>query len=146
MNNESIIEACARAAHEVNRAYCIAIGDYTQVAWEHAADWQKSSARDGVAGALDGNTPEQSHEAWMADKIAAGWTFGPTKDPETKQHPRMVPYAELPASQRQKDSLFVSTVRCMAASLGGVVRYPASPGFPAHTRDWSTGADTPDPA
>lgn len=30
------IEACASAAHEVNRRYCISIGDNTQPHWEDA--------------------------------------------------------------------------------------------------------------
>src|SRR5438105_262770 len=38
-----VVEACARAAHEVNRAYCLALGDASQVAWEDAPEWQRSS-------------------------------------------------------------------------------------------------------
>ena len=34
MNN--IIEACARAAHEANRAYCLALGDTSQPSWDDA--------------------------------------------------------------------------------------------------------------
>ena len=117
MNNENVIEACARAAHEVNRAYCFALGDDSQPAWEAAPEWQKSSARNGVAGALAGNTPEQSHESWLAEKKATGWKYGPVKDPEKKEHPCFVPYAELPAAQQKKDHLFTSTVREMAAAL-----------------------------
>jgi hypothetical protein len=119
MNVQELHNACARAAHEVNRAYCIALGDMSQPGWDDAPDWQKSSARNGVAGALAGNTPEQSHEAWLADKRAAGWTYGPVKDPEKKEHPCFVPYADLPTSQRAKDALFVSTVREMAKALNG---------------------------
>lgn len=116
---ENMIEACARAAHEANRAYCIAIGDDSQPAWDSAPDWQKSSARNGVAGALAGNTPEQSHEAWFAEKYAAGWAWGECKDPERKLHPCMVPYKDLPPQQRAKDELFLSVVRATAAALGG---------------------------
>ncbi len=111
------IEACAEAAHEANRIYCIALGDTSQPAWRHAPAWQKSSAINGVRGALAGNTPEQSHESWTAEKLAAGWTFGPVKDPEAKTHPCLVPYAELPLAQRAKDTLFLATVRAMAEAL-----------------------------
>jgi hypothetical protein len=110
-------EACARAAHEVNRAYCIAIGDTSQPRWEDAPDWQRSSAVNGVSGVLKGNTPEQLHESWLAEKQATGWKYGPVKNPETKEHPCFVPYAELPAAQKAKDLLFVTTVRTMAESL-----------------------------
>jgi RyR domain len=115
---KAILEACAQAAHEVNRAYCIALGDMSQPSWEDAPDWQKSSARNGVNGVLAGNTPEQSHESWLEEKRATGWRFGPVKNPETREHPCFVPYAELPPAQRSKDHLFVSTVREMARALG----------------------------
>lgn len=114
---EKMIEACARAAHEVNRAYCAAIGDASQVAWEDAPEWQKSSARNGVRGALAGNTPEQSHESWLAEKAATGWKFGPVKNADTKEHPCFVPYAELPPSQRAKDALFIATVQYASAAF-----------------------------
>lgn len=110
MDQNTIFEACARAAHEANRAYCLALGDNSQPAWEAAPEWQKSSARNGVRGAIAGNNPKQSHEAWMAEKLANGWKFGPVKDAEKKEHPCMVPYEELPAEQRAKDSIFLSVV------------------------------------
>ena len=115
--NPSVIEACARAAHETNRAYCIAIGDTSQPSWDDAPDWQKSSARNGVTGALAGNTPEQSHEGWLAEKRTAGWTYGPRKDPEKREHPCFVPYDELPPEQRVKDALFLAVVRAVATAL-----------------------------
>jgi hypothetical protein len=118
MNPTDSIEACARAAHEANRAYCIAIGDDSQPSWEEAPDWQKSSARNGVTGVIAGNTPEQSHESWLAEKRLTGWKFGPKKDPEKKEHPCFVAYAELPAAQKAKDSVFVGVVLCMAQALG----------------------------
>jgi hypothetical protein len=113
------IEACARAAHEVNRAYCIAIWDLSQVAWTEAPDWQKESSYQGVEKALAGSTPEMLHISWMAEKIATGWKFGPVKDPDKKEHPCLVPYADLPEAQRAKDDLFLFTVRAVAKALGG---------------------------
>lgn len=112
------IEACARAAHEVNRAYCIAIGDTSQQSWDDAHEWQRESARNGVVSALGGDTPEQSHQVWLAEKVRTGWVYGPTKDPDAKTHPCMVPYAELPPEQRVKDALYLATVRMVAAVLG----------------------------
>jgi hypothetical protein len=116
---EMIIEACARAAHEANRAYCIAIGDMTQVPWERAPTWQRESAVKGVRGVLDdGNGPKQSHESWLLEKAATGWKFGPKKDPEKKEHPCFVPYDQLPLSQKNKDDTFVAVVRQLARVLG----------------------------
>lgn len=40
-----IVETCARAAHEANRAYCIACGDFSQKPWEDAGDSIQRSSR-----------------------------------------------------------------------------------------------------
>lgn len=105
------IEAAARAAHEANRAYCQSLGDLTQLPWEEAPDWQRDSARSGVAGVVAGNGPEASHGSWLEEKERTGWKYGPVKDPEKKEHPCMVPYAELSLEQRVKDHIFVGVVR-----------------------------------
>jgi hypothetical protein len=115
--NQKQIESCARAAHEVNRAYCIAIGDDSQVPWEDAAQWQRESAIHGVQTALGGSSPEEQHRAWLADKVAAGWKYGPAKDAEKKEHPCMVDYSKLPPEQRRKDLLYTSVVPMMALAL-----------------------------
>ena len=41
------------------------------------------------------------HEAWSANRRADGWSYGPVRNDEKKQHPCMVPYDELP--EREKD-------------------------------------------
>lgn len=112
-----IIEACARAAHEVNRAYCIAMGDYSQSPWEQAPDWQTQSARNGVRGVLEGNTPEQSHQSWLEEKRRNGWRYGAVKNVETKEHPCFLPYDQLPEAQQVKDDLFVVTVSAVFGAL-----------------------------
>jgi hypothetical protein len=112
MNHEQI----ARVAHEVNRAYCQALGDNSQPSWEEAPDWQKSSAMNGVALHL-GNPdagPEASHDSWRAEKEAAGWIYGPIKDPEEKTHPCMVTFSELPREQQAKDFIFRAVVHALA--------------------------------
>jgi hypothetical protein len=113
-----LVLSIAEVTHTANKAYCESIGDHSQVGWEFAPDWQKNSAVNGVNGVLlDGRGPERSHEGWMAEKIAAGWVYGATKDPEAKTHPCLVPYAELPPEQKRKDSLFVTIVNTMACYL-----------------------------
>ena len=107
----------ARVCHEANRAYCLALGDTSQVPWDHAPDWQRSSAQNGVMNALSGAGPEASHESWLAEKQAAGWKYGVTKDADAKTHPCVVPYADLPAEQRAKDDLFVAVVNALRGLL-----------------------------
>lgn len=109
------IEKIAKACHEVNRAYCLALGDTSQPAWEDAPQWQKDSAMLGVK--LHANNPEAgpqaSHERWMAQKLADGWEYGPEKDPEAKRHPCIVPFDALPVEQQAKDFIFRAVVHSM---------------------------------
>lgn len=116
--NARHIEGCARAAHEANRAYCLAIGDTSQPAWDAAPAWQRMSAIVGVEGVLAGNGPRESHASWLAEKQSTGWIWGPAKDPERREHPCMVPYDELPPEQRAKDRIFVDVVTSVALALG----------------------------
>lgn len=99
-------------AHEVNRAYCQAIGDNSQPAWNEAPDWQRQSAINGVGFHIDNPNagPEASHESWLKQKIDTGWKHGAVKDAEKKEHPCIVPFAELPVQQQTKDYLFRAVV------------------------------------
>ena len=110
MKNEDIAKVC----HEANRALCLAHGDKSQVSWEEAPAWQRESAVKGIEVALSGATPEQQHEAWCTDKVAAGWTYGPVKDADAKTHPCLAPYADLPVEQRAKDYVYGAIVRALA--------------------------------
>lgn len=114
-NRAWCIALAARAAHEANRAWCIALGDHSQPEWELAPAWQREGAIKGVQAILENPsiTPVQLHDEWLAVKRAAGWTYGPEKDPEAKTHPCYRPYAELPTEQRAKDTIFGAVVRAM---------------------------------
>lgn len=111
-------ERIARACHEVNRAYCLSLGDSSQKPWSAADEWQRESAIKGVRFAIENPdaTPADQHEAWWRDKIAAGWSYGPVKDAEKKEHPCCVPYEQLPVEQRTKDALFQAVVNALRDS------------------------------
>ena len=49
----------------------------------------------------------------MAQKIEDGWTYGPEKNPDLKQHPCLVPFHELPREQQAKDYIFRAVVRVL---------------------------------
>jgi hypothetical protein len=98
----------AKVAHEINRAYCLAIGDNSQLPWDEAPVWQRESAINGVIFHRDNPDakPSASHESWLAEKEKDGWKYGPVKDAEKKEHPCFVPYDQLPVDQKAKDYLF----------------------------------------
>jgi RyR domain len=114
---ESKLHQIARITHEVNRAYCAALGDHSQPTWEDAPDWQRESALKGVQFHLDnpGASPEASHDAWLAAKRNTGWHYGPIKDPAKKEHPCCMPFADLPKEQQVKDHLFRAVVHAACA-------------------------------
>jgi hypothetical protein len=111
---EQHIERIAKACHEANRLYCLGLGDTSQPKWEDAPQWQRDSAINGVKFHLINPDAgdDASHNAWMAEKVAAGWVHGDIKDPDANPptHPCIVPFHELPAKQQHKDTLFRTIV------------------------------------
>jgi len=113
------IQEIAQVCHEINRSFCIAMDDFSQLKWEDAPDWQKESAVKGVEFHI--NNPEAgpaaSHESWMEQKIFDGWKYGDIKDSETKTHPCIVDFDELPKEQQAKDYLFRQVVHSLKKFL-----------------------------
>ena len=108
-------EQMARVAHDVNRAYCQALGDNSQPKWNDAPQWQKDSAMLGVELHLNNPNagPQASHESWMAQKVSEGWVFGSVKNPEAKTHPCLIEFDQLPKEQQAKDYLFRGVVHAL---------------------------------
>jgi len=105
------IEKIARIAHEINKAYCEALGDFSQVSWEDAPEWQRESARMGVDLHMSGDFgPEASHISWMKQKVEDGWVYGEVKDEHLKTHPCIVSFDQLPVEQQAKDYIFRAVV------------------------------------
>jgi RyR domain len=44
-----------------------------------------------------------THDIWARDRMAQGWTWGPRRDDEKRQNPCLVPYEDLPESEREYD-------------------------------------------
>jgi ryanodine receptor 2 len=43
------------------------------------------------------------HDVWAETRIAQGWTYGEQRDDVQKKHPCLVPYEELPDSEKEYD-------------------------------------------
>lgn len=46
---------------------------------------------------------EHAHDLWARRRLAEGWTYGPQRDDAAKRHPCLVPYDQLPNSEKQCD-------------------------------------------
>lgn len=53
--------------------------------------------------ALTEKIAENVHDVWAAGRIAEGWTFGEKKDADKKTTPLLMPYCELPESEKEYD-------------------------------------------
>lgn len=43
------------------------------------------------------------HDVWARSRISEGWSYGPERDDVAKTHPCLVPYEELPESEKDYD-------------------------------------------
>ena len=109
------VEQIARVCHEANRALQIETGfTPVSVGWDDLDEHTRESACTGVEHVITHDpTPQESHESWSLFKLGAGWRYGPVKDEQKQEHPNLVPYDELPAVERAKDSLFGAIVRAL---------------------------------
>ena len=46
---------------------------------------------------------ENAHEIWAQNRQAEGWSYGPQRDDKKLLHPDMVPYSQLPESEKEYD-------------------------------------------
>jgi hypothetical protein len=46
---------------------------------------------------------KNAHEIWAQQRLAEGWTYGPRRDDAAKKHPCLVPYEDLPESEKEYD-------------------------------------------
>ncbi|HPA20410.1 MAG TPA: RyR domain-containing protein [Verrucomicrobiae bacterium] len=53
--------------------------------------------------ALTEKLAEHAHDVWARQRMSQGWTYGPKRDDGAKQHPCLVPYADLPDSEKEYD-------------------------------------------
>ena len=52
---------------------------------------------------LNERLAENIHELWAKERIAQGWRYGPQRDDVKKEHPCLVPYDQLPDSEKEFD-------------------------------------------
>ena len=59
-----------------------------------------------------------AHEIWAQQRMKDGWIWGPHRDDARKTHPCLVPYEELPESEKLYDRAVVTETLKAALALG----------------------------
>ncbi len=61
---------------------------------------------------------ENAHEVWAEARMLEGWTYGPVRDDEKKQHPDLVPYSSLSDSEKEYDRIMATNTIKLVKKLG----------------------------
>lgn len=66
-----------------------------------------------------------NHDLWAQQRIKEGWSYGVRRDDTRKEHPDLVPYAELPESEKEYDRAAAEgTIKAILAKGYDLVRRP----------------------
>jgi class 3 adenylate cyclase len=64
----------------------------------------------------------REHQRWVAERESQGWSYGPVRENNRKEHPSLVPWEKLPESEKQKDRDAVANVPELIEHAGFRVR------------------------
>lgn len=59
-----------------------------------------------------------AHEVWAQKRIEDGWTLGPRRNDAQHKHPCLVPYDQLPESEKEYDRVLVNQTLKTILALG----------------------------
>ncbi len=75
---------------------------------------------------------KNTHELWSTQRLGEGWEYGPQRDDGKKQHPGLVPYEDLPESEKEYDRVIsVGVIKTLLAlgyriETGGMESQPTA--------------------
>jgi len=61
---------------------------------------------------------ENVHENWAVGRIAEGWTYGEARDDKKKTTPCLIPYPDLPDSEKEYDRVTALQTLKLIIALG----------------------------
>lgn len=59
-----------------------------------------------------------AHEIWAQKRLQEGWTYGPQRDDIKRRHPCLIPYEDLPESEKEYDRALVNETLKTILALG----------------------------
>lgn len=76
---------------------------------------------DPMLGPLVEALAENVHDTWAKGRMDDGWTYGLVRDDAQKRHPCLVPYNELPESEKEYDrNTAISTLKFIVKNGFGI--------------------------
>lgn len=73
---------------------------------------------DGVLLELTEKLAENVHDMWALGRINDGWRYGEKRDDAAKTHPCLVPYSQLPDSEKEYDRNTAMSTLKLIVKLG----------------------------
>jgi hypothetical protein len=67
---------------------------------------------------------QNNHDHWARKRIEEGWRYGARRNDNEKEHPDLLPYDQLPESEKEYDRKTVVEVLKAIVALGYEVRKP----------------------
>lgn len=61
---------------------------------------------------------ENNHEEWATNRVREGWVWGSERCDIKKHHPCLIPYSELPDSEKQYDRVSATSTIKLLLALG----------------------------
>lgn len=61
---------------------------------------------------------ENAHDVWAAARMSEGWTYGPERDDQKKQHPDLIPYSALADKEKDYDRTMALNTIKLVIKLG----------------------------
>lgn len=96
-------EDLARICHEAHLALRIGLNDSADDAhFDALPQWRKDLVTGEVRMIREGRSHAEVHQAWADRLREQGWRWGIYRDVQLKQHPNLVPYDDLPVSEKAK--------------------------------------------
>lgn len=65
---------------------------------------------------------ENTHDVWAKGRVSQGWSYGPERDDTKKETPCLVPYSELPDSEKAYDRDTALEVLRLIIKLGYTIK------------------------
>ncbi len=65
---------------------------------------------------------KNAHDVWARERISQGWVYGESRDDVRREHPCLVPYEELPESEKAYDRNAAMETLKVIVSLGYDIR------------------------